>query len=46
LAINITCDIFQGPEDGKPEILKFANIERFFVVSPANQAIVKNTVVE
>jgi DNA-binding Lrp family transcriptional regulator len=30
LAINIVCDYCDGPVFGKPKILKFANIERFF----------------
>ena len=30
LAINIICDYCEGPVFGKPKILKFANIERFF----------------
>ena len=30
LAINIVCDFCEGPIHGKPNILKFANIERFF----------------
>ena len=30
LAINIVCDFCEGPVHGKPKILKFANIERFF----------------
>jgi DNA-binding Lrp family transcriptional regulator len=30
LAINIVCDYCEGPVFGKPKILKFANIERFF----------------
>ena len=30
LAINIVCDYCEGPVYGKPKILKFANIERFF----------------
>ena len=30
LAINIVCDFCEGPVFGKPKILKFANIERFF----------------
>ncbi|MDN5846631.1 MAG: AsnC family transcriptional regulator [Candidatus Nitrosocosmicus sp.] len=30
LAINIVCDFCEGPVYGKPKILKFANIERFF----------------
>jgi DNA-binding Lrp family transcriptional regulator len=30
LAINIICDYCDGPVFGKPKILKFANIERFF----------------
>jgi DNA-binding Lrp family transcriptional regulator len=46
LAINIVCDFCEGPVYGKPRILKFANIEDSFVVPLANQAIVKNTVVE
>lgn len=30
LAINIVCDFCEGPVHGKPKVLKFANIERFF----------------
>jgi DNA-binding Lrp family transcriptional regulator len=30
LAINIICDYCEGPVYGRPKILKFANIERFF----------------
>ncbi len=30
LAINIVCDYCEGPVYGRPKILKFANIERFF----------------
>ena len=30
LAINIICDFCEGPVYGKPRILKFADIERFF----------------
>jgi DNA-binding Lrp family transcriptional regulator len=30
LTINIACDFCDGPVFGKPRILKFANIERFF----------------
>ena len=30
LAINIICDLCDGPVYGKPKILKFADIERFF----------------
>jgi Lrp/AsnC family leucine-responsive transcriptional regulator len=30
VAINIVCDYCEGPVFGKPKILKFANIERFF----------------
>lgn len=30
LAINIVCDFCDGPVHGKPKVLKFANIERFF----------------
>ncbi|MGD9534143.1 MAG: AsnC family transcriptional regulator [Candidatus Nitrosocosmicus sp.] len=30
LAINIICDFCDGPIHGKPKVLKFANIERFF----------------
>jgi DNA-binding Lrp family transcriptional regulator len=30
LSINIVCDYCEGPVYGKPKILKFANIERFF----------------
>jgi len=30
LGINIICDYCEGPVFGKPKILKFANIERFF----------------
>jgi len=30
LAINIICDFCDGPVYGKPRILKFADIERFF----------------
>ena len=30
LAINIVCDFCDGPIHGKPKVLKFANIERFF----------------
>jgi len=30
LAINILCDFCDGPVYGKPRILKFADIERFF----------------
>lgn len=30
LAINIVCDYCEGPIHGKPKVLKFANIERFF----------------
>ena len=30
LAINIVCDLCEGPVHDKPKILKFANIERFF----------------
>jgi DNA-binding Lrp family transcriptional regulator len=30
LAINIICDFCEGPVYGKPKVLKFANIERFF----------------
>jgi DNA-binding Lrp family transcriptional regulator len=30
LAINIICDFCEGPVFGKPKVLKFANIERFF----------------
>jgi len=30
IAINIVCDYCDGPVHGKPKILKFANIERFF----------------
>ena len=30
LAINIICDFCDGPVYGKPKILKFADIERFF----------------
>ena len=30
LTINIICDYCDGPVFGKPKILKFANIERFF----------------
>jgi len=30
LAINIVCNFCEGPVFGKPKILKFANIERFF----------------
>jgi DNA-binding Lrp family transcriptional regulator len=30
LAINLVCDYCQGPILGKPKVLKFANIERFF----------------
>jgi DNA-binding Lrp family transcriptional regulator len=30
LTINIVCDFCEGPVFGKPKILKFANIERFF----------------
>ena len=29
-AINIVCDFCEGPVFGKPKVLKFANIERFF----------------
>lgn len=30
LSINIICDYCEGPVFGKPKVLKFANIERFF----------------
>jgi len=30
IAINIVCDFCDGPVHGKPKVLKFANIERFF----------------
>ena len=30
LAINVICDFCDGPVYGKPKILKFADIERFF----------------
>jgi len=30
LSLNIICDYCEGPVFGKPKILKFANIERFF----------------
>ncbi len=30
IAINLVCDYCQGPILGKPKVLKFANIERFF----------------
>lgn len=30
LAINIVCDFCEGPVYGRPKILRFANIERFF----------------
>ncbi len=30
LAINMVCDFCEGPVYGKPRILKFADIERFF----------------
>ncbi|HJT83056.1 MAG TPA: winged helix-turn-helix transcriptional regulator [Nitrososphaeraceae archaeon] len=30
LAINLICDYCQGPVFGKPRVLKFADIERFF----------------
>ena len=30
LAINIVCDFCEGPVYGKPKVLKFADIERFF----------------
>lgn len=30
LEINIVCDFCDGPVYGKPKVLKFANIERFF----------------
>ena len=30
LVININCDFCEGPVFGKPKVLKFANIERFF----------------
>lgn len=30
LSISIVCDFCEGPVFGKPKILKFANIERFF----------------
>lgn len=33
LVINIICDFCDGPVHGKPKILKFANIERFFCCS-------------
>lgn len=30
LSLNIICDYCEGPVFGKPKVLKFANIERFF----------------
>ena len=30
MLVKITCDYCKGPVHGKPSILKFANIERFF----------------
>jgi Lrp/AsnC family leucine-responsive transcriptional regulator len=30
LSINVVCDYCEGPIYGKPRILKFADIERFF----------------
>ena len=30
LTISVTCDFCDGPVYGKPKILKFADIERFF----------------
>jgi len=30
LKIKIQCDFCEGPINGKPKVLKFANIERFF----------------
>jgi Lrp/AsnC family leucine-responsive transcriptional regulator len=33
LAINLECDFCEGPIFGKPKVLKFADIERFFCCS-------------
>ncbi|HKU82938.1 MAG TPA: AsnC family transcriptional regulator [Candidatus Nitrosocosmicus sp.] len=30
MTINVVCDFCDGPIHGKPKVLKFANIERFF----------------
>ena len=30
LTINVVCDFCDGPIHGKPKVLKFADIERFF----------------
>ena len=30
MLVKITCDYCKGPVHGKPSILKFANVERFF----------------
>lgn len=30
MLVKITCDYCRGPVHGKPSILKFANVERFF----------------
>lgn len=36
IAINLVCDYCQGPILGKPKVLKFANIERFFCCNSCN----------
>jgi len=30
MTINVVCDFCDGPIHGKPKVLKFADIERFF----------------
>ena len=42
LAINLECDYCHGPVLGKPKVLKFADLERFFVAILVKLIIVKN----
>ena len=42
LAIHSMCDYCHGPIHGKPKVLKFADLERFFVAILVKQDIVKN----
>lgn len=42
VAINLVCNYCHGPLLGKPRILKFADLERFFAAILVKQIIVKN----
>ena len=42
LTINLVCNYCKGPIFGQPRVLKFADLERFFVAILVKLTIVKN----